>query len=173
LFIGGAAARSLSGIMSTKGNTMVTKTKRPATRPAEPIKRGSAPAPVRKRGAAPAEAPTIEAVADAAKPSLLRAGLKALGNARDDVVQRQSRVFEAILGIEPGQGWSGLRDAAAGKAAQEAFGLRKFEAVFDRRVVDALERMGMPPIAALQALTDEVAALKAELRSLKAAQRKR
>jgi len=152
---------------------MVTKTKRPAGKPAEPIKRGSARAPARKPGAAPAEAPATEAVAP--KPNLLRAGLKALGNARDDVVQRQSRVFEAILGVEPGQGWSGLvkRDAAAGKAAQEAFGLRKFEAVFDRRVVDALERMGMPSIEALQALIDEVAALRAELRSLKAARRKR
>ena len=152
---------------------MVTKTTRPAAKPAEAIKRGSARAPVREPGAAPAEAPATEAVA--AKPNLLRAGLKALGNARDDVVQRQSRVFEAILGVEPGRGWSGLgkRDAAAGKAAQEAFGLRKFEAVFDRRVVDALERMGMPSIEALQALTDEVAALKAELRSLKAARRKR
>ena len=135
---------------------MVTKTKRPA-KPAAPTKRASTRAPV----------------SDAAQPNLLRAGLKALGNARDEVVQRQSRVFEVILGIDPGQGWSGL-DSAAKKAAQEAFGLRKFEAVFDQRVLQALERMGMPSIQALQALTDEVAALKAEVRSLKAAaQRKR
>jgi hypothetical protein len=154
---------------------MVTKTKRPAAKPAASIKRGSTHAPVRKRGAARAEAPITESVTQAAQPNLLRAGLKALGNARDEVVQRQSRVFEVILGVEPGQGWSGLvkRDAAAKKAAQEAFGLRKFEAVFDQRVVQALERMGMPSIETLQALTEEVAALKAELRSLKAAQRKR
>jgi len=154
---------------------MVTKTKRPAAKPAASIKRGSTRAPVRKRGAARAEAPITESVTQAAQPNLLRAGLKALGNARDEVVQRQSRVFEVILGIEPGQGWSGLvkRDAAAKKAAQEVFGLRKFEAVFDQRVVQALERMGMPSIETLQALTEEVAALKAELRSLKAAQRKR
>jgi len=154
---------------------MVTKTKRPVAKPAAPIKRAAARAPVRKRGAAPAEAPITESVTEAAQPNLLRAGLKALGNARDEVVQRQSRVFEVILGIEPGQGWSGLvkRDAAIKKAAQEAFGLRKFEAVFDERVAHALERMGMPSIEALQALTDEVAALKTELRSLKAARRKR
>jgi hypothetical protein len=153
---------------------MVTKTKHPA-KPVAPIKRGRARAPAAKSGAARAEAPIIESVTEAAQPNLLRAGLKALGNARDEVVQRQSRVFEVILGIEPGQGWSGLvkRDAAIKKAAQEAFGLRKFEAVFDERVAHALERMGMPSIEALQALTDEVAALKAELRSLKAAQRKR
>jgi hypothetical protein len=152
---------------------MVTKTKRPAAKPA-PTKRGAARAPTRKRGVS-AAASITEPVAEAAQTTLLRAGLKALGNARDEVVQRQSRVFEVILGIAPGQGWSGLvkRDAAIKKAAQEAFGLRKFEAVFDERVAHALERMGMPSIQALQALTDEVATLKAELRSLKAAQRKR
>ncbi len=152
---------------------MVTKTKHPA-KPLAPTKRAGARTPPRKRGAAPAEAPVTQSVTEA-EPNLLRAGLKALGNARDEVVQRQSRVFEVLLGIEPGQGWAGLvkRDAAIKKAAQEAFGLRKFEAVFDERVAHALERMGMPSIEALQALTEEVAALKAELRSLKAAQRKR
>jgi hypothetical protein len=115
--------------------------------------------------------PAKPVAAEAAQPNLLQAGLKALGNARDEVVQRQSRVFEALLGVESGQGRSGL-DAAA-KAAQEALGLRKFEAVFDQRVLQAMERMGMPSVQALQALTEEVAALKAELRSLKAAQRKR
>ena len=125
-----------------------------------------------KRGAAPkpgAEAPATEV--DAAKPSPLRAGLKVLGKVRDDVVQHQSRVFEAILGIEPGAGWSGLvkRDAAAARLAQEALGLRKFEAVFDQRVASALERIGMPDIEALQALGDEVAALRAEVAALKIA----
>ena len=115
--------------------------------------------------------PAKPAVPEAAQPNLLRAGLKALGNARDEVVQRQSRVFEAILGIDTGPGSSGL--GAARKAAQEALGLRKFEAVFDQRVLQALERMGMPSMQALQALTDEVAELKAEVRSLKAAKRKR
>jgi hypothetical protein len=122
--------------------------------------------------------PAKPAVSETAQPNLLRAGLKALGNARDEVAQRQSRVFEVLLGVESGPGRSGL-DAAA-KAAQEALGLRRFEAVFDHRVLQALERMGMPSVPALQALTEEVAALtqevaalKAELRSLKAAQRKR
>ena len=139
---------------------MVTKTKRPATRPAAPI----------KPEVAPAEAPASEAATEPTKPNLLRAGLKALGNVRDDVVQHQSRVFEAILGIDPGKGWAGLGKRDAG---EEALGLRKFEAVFDQRVAHALERMGMPSGAALQALSDEVAALKAELRSLKAAQQRK
>lgn len=125
-----------------------------------------------KRAGAPKPADEAQAAdVEAAKSNPLRAGLKALGKVRDDVVQHQSRVFEAILGIEPGAGWSGLvkRDAAAAKLAQEALGLRKFEAVFDQRVASALERMGMPNIEALQALGDEVAALRAEVAALKAA----
>jgi hypothetical protein len=77
------------------------------------------------------------------------------------------------LGVEPGQGWAALvkRDAPTAKAAkvaQEAFGLRKFEAVFDQRVMSALERMGMPSIETLQSLSSEVTALRAEVAELKA-----
>lgn len=108
---------------------------------------------------------------EAGKDNPLRAGLKALGKVRDDVVQHQSRVFEAILGLDAGAGWSGLvkrEGGAAAKVAQDALGLRKFEAVFDQRVVHALERMGMPSIEALQALGDELAAQRAELTALRA-----
>ena len=134
---------------------MVTPTKRRTPRPR--------PEP----GAA--EQPAV-VDADAGKDNPLRAGLKALGKVRDDVVQHQSRVFEAILGLDPGAGWSGLvkRDGPAAKAAQDALGLRKFEAVFDQRVVHALERMGMPSLEALQALGDELAAQRAELTALRA-----
>lgn len=150
---------------------MVTKTtKRDAVparerRPAAPSRRRPEPAPA----AAPASAP--DAAAAPGKPNLLRAGLKALGNVRDDVVQQRSRVFEAILGIDPSQRWANLikRDAAA----PEALDQRKFEAVFDQRVASALARIGMPSIEALQALKDEVAALRVEVRSLKSARRQR
>jgi hypothetical protein len=138
-----------------EGRPMVTPTKRRTPRPrSEP---------------APAE-PAANVEADAGKGNPLRAGLKALGKVRDDVVQHQSRVFEAILGLDPGAGWSGLvkRDGPAAKAAQDALGLRKFEAVFDQRVVHALERMGMPSLEALQALGDELAAHRAELTALRA-----
>jgi hypothetical protein len=132
---------------------MVTNTKRSAPR--------------KKAPAAPA--PTSAPAAGAAKSNLLRAGLKALGNVRDDVVQHQSRVFEAILGIEPGAGWGGLvkRDTAARKIAQEALGVRKFEAVFDQRVASALERMGMPSVEALQAMREEIEVLRHEVAALK------
>jgi hypothetical protein len=136
---------------------MVTRTK------AAPAKRGAA----RKRaeaGAEPVAAPTPRT----AKPNLIRAGLQALDKARQDVAQRQSRVFEAILGFEPAHGLSGLagREVAA-KVAAEALGLRKFEAVFDQRVAHALDRMGVPAVAVLTALIDEVAALRGEVASLK------
>jgi hypothetical protein len=136
---------------------MVTKTKAPAGKRSAP----------RKRVAAAAES-TPEPTPEPGKSNLIRAGLQALDKARQDVAQRQSRVFEAILGLEPAQGL-GAREGTAAKLAAEAFGLRKFEAVFDQRVAHALERMGMPSADALKALTDEVAALKDEVRSLKAA----
>ena len=40
--------------------------------------------------------PVAAADAEPGKDNPLRAGLKALGKVRDDVVQHQSRVFEAI-----------------------------------------------------------------------------
>lgn len=139
---------------------MVTKAKAPASKRSAPRKRAAAP---------------IEAAPEPAKPNLIRAGLQALDKARQDVAERQSRVFEAILGLEPAQQLSSLvgREGAAAKVAAEALGLRKFEAVFDQRVAHALERMGVPPADALKALIDEVAALKEEVRSLKAAARRR
>jgi len=145
--------------MLVKEAMMVTKTKAPAA-----AKRGAS----RKRAASVEASPTT-------KPNLLRAGLQALDKARNDVAERQSRVFEAILGFEPAQGLSGLvgREGAAAKVAAEALGLRKFEAVFDQRVAHALDRMGVPSAEILTALIDEVAALKEEVRSLKAAARRR
>jgi hypothetical protein len=145
--------------MLTEEVMMVTKIKAPvAKRPARV-----------KRIAAAAE-PVTPVTPEAAKPNLIRAGLNALDKARQDVAQRQSRVFEAILGLEPAQGMAAREGAS--KLAAEAFGLRKFEAVFDQRVAHALERMGVPSAEALKALTDEVAALKEEVRSLKAARRR-
>ena len=165
---------------------MVTKTSRPGAKPAlkraaprEPGQRVTVAAGTRaSRAAEPVAQPASNPVSNpvsvpAAKPNLLHAGLKALGSVRDDVVQHQSRVFEAILGIDPNQAWPALGRAAAGKAAQEAFGLRKFEAVFDQRVAHAMERMGMPSAQALAALVDQVTELNQTLRRLEAAQRKR
>ena len=148
---------------------MVTKTSRPGARPA--LKR-AAPRKPGQRATLAAKKRALPAAEPAPKRNLLRAGLKALGTVRDDVVQQQSRIFESLLGIDPKQSWPAIGRAAADKA-EEAFGLRKFEAVFDQRVAHALERMGMPSAPALQALIDQVTELNQTLRRLEAAQRKR
>ena len=152
---------------------MVTKTSRPGARPA--LKRVAPPEPVKpgQRASVAAKKRARSSAEPAPKPNLLRAGLKALGTVRDDVVQHQSRIFESLLGIDPKQSWPAIGRAAADKA-EAAFGLRKFEAVFDQRVAHALERMGMPSVPALQALIDQVTELNQTLRRLEAAaQRKR
>ena len=148
---------------------MVTKTSRPGATPA--LKR-AAPRKPGQRATVAAAKRAVPSAEPAPKPNLLRAGLKALGNVRDDVVQHQSRIFESLLGIDPKQSWPAIGRAAADKA-EEAFGLRKFEAVFDQRVAHALERMGMPSAPALQTLIDQVTELNQTLRRLEAAQRKR
>jgi len=100
---------------------------------------------------------------------LLRAGLKALGNVRDDVAKRQANVIEGLLGIGQGK----FDAAGAGKApltrgfpSLDSFGLRKFEDVFDQRVATALQRLGMPGAEEVQALREEVAQLRERLAQL-------
>ena len=105
---------------------------------------------------------------------MLRKGLKALGSLRDDVVQHQSRVFQAILGVEPEPRWSRLIQGETGSREQfDALGTGRFEAIFDQRVAQALTHLGLPAPAALRSLVDEVAALRAELDRLKSPRRKR
>jgi hypothetical protein len=100
---------------------------------------------------------------------LLRAGLKALGNVRDDVAKRQANVIEGLLGIGQGK----FDAAGASKApltrgfpSLDSFGLRKFEDVFDQRVATALDRLGMPSAQEVQALRAEVARLRERLAEL-------
>src|SRR5688572_33349111 len=80
--------------------------KKSAPRKAAPAKKTKAAAPEKKAGA----------------QGLLRAGLKALDNVRNDVVKRQANVIESLLGIAqpkpdaPARGFAGL----------DSFGIRKF-----------------------------------------------
>ncbi|MET0544178.1 MAG: phasin family protein [Variovorax sp.] len=92
------------------------------------------PAAVKRRAKA-AVAP------DSKGEALLRAGLKALGEVRDGVVQRQ-RVVETLIG--------------------DSLGFRKLEDVFDQRIAAALERLGMPSAAELAALREQVRVLAEE-----------
>jgi hypothetical protein len=85
---------------------------------------------------------------------LLRAGLKALGEVRDDVVVRQSRIFEALLGIDT----SPLLPRGI-EAAKTLSADAKFEDVFDQRVARSLERLGMPSPQALTALCRQLEAI--------------
>jgi hypothetical protein len=148
-------------------------------RRAAPAKKASAAkkAPAAKKTAAAAKKKSA-AVTPKALPvqkaggaeGLLRAGLKALGNVRDDVAKRQANVIEGLLGIGQGK-----FDATAGAAkapltrgfpSLDSFGLRKFEDVFDQRVATALERLGMPSAQEVQALRAEVARLRERLAEL-------
>lgn len=113
-------------------------------------------------------APTAEESAKA--ESFWRAGLRALDNVRHDVQRRQASVIETLLGIPP--------TAAAGAESRlglpalpglDAFGLRKFEDVFDQRVAAALERLGMPTREEMRALHDKLDRVLAQLERLGAA----
>ena len=99
---------------------------------------------------------------------LLRAGLKALGNVRDDVVKRQTNVIENLLGISQPKG-----DGAPRGFALESFGIRKFEDVFDQRVATALQRLGMPTAQEIQELRDQMKRLLEHLERIESGQRKR
>ncbi|NRF67663.1 phasin family protein [Aquincola sp. S2] len=115
--------------------------------------------------AKPPSAGKEEAVGGA--KGLLRAGLKALGDVRDDVVLRQSRVFEALLGIDASHavinGVEKLRPES-----REALGLHKFEAVFDQRVARSLERLGVPSPEALANLVRQLEAINQHLQRIEA-----
>lgn len=134
------------------------------------------PAPSSRARAAPSTAaeplppcaPTAEESAKA--ESFWRAGLRALDNVRHDVQRRQASVIETLLGIPP--------TAAAGAEPRlglpalpglDAFGLRKFEDVFDQRVAAALERLGMPTREEMRALHDKLDRVLAQLERLGAA----
>ncbi|MET3444347.1 hypothetical protein ABIC94_005157 [Variovorax paradoxus] len=141
-------------------------TKAPATRKA-PAAKKTAAAAKKKTAAVTPNARSNEKTRGA--EGLLRAGLKALGNVRDDVAKRQANVIEGLLGIGQGK----FDAASAGKApltrgfpGLDSFGLRKFEDVFDQRVATALQRLGMPAAEEVQALREEVAQLRERLAQL-------
>jgi len=146
----------------TKRKTAATA-KRPPVRPAV---KAEAPAPALP---APPKQPV-------GAKGLLRAGLKALNDAREDAIARQSRVFEALLGLDKVRS-AGERAAREVKLAHEgapdAPGMQKFEEVFDQRVARSLERLGMPSPQALAALCRQLEAINEHLARIEAAQPKR
>ncbi|SDC93851.1 hypothetical protein SAMN05444679_106168 [Variovorax sp. CF079] len=147
-----------------RDETVSVKKKAAATKKAAPAKK-SAP-----RKAAPAKKTTAAAPAKkAGAQGLLRAGLKALGNVRNDVVKRQTNVIESLLGIgqpkpdAPARGFPGL----------DSFGIRKFEDVFDQRVATAMQRLGMPSAQEIQELREQMRLLLEHLERIESGRRKR
>ncbi len=113
-------------------------------------------APARKATAAKKNAAAAAPADKKTAEGLLRAGLKALGNVRDDVARRQSNVIEGLLGIQK-------PDTPRAFPGLDAFGIRKFEDVFDQRVATAMQRLGLPTAEEVQALRDEVKSLREQL----------
>lgn len=160
--------------MATRPDPTDDSRKKRAAAPAKPASKAPA---ARKRSAAGKKAAASKKRTAAAAPGkkavgaegLLRAGLKVLGNVRDDVAKRQANVIEGLLGI----GQARFDPAAGAKAAGprgfpslDSFGLRKFEDVFDQRVATALQRLGMPSAEKVQALREEVIRLRERLAQL-------
>jgi hypothetical protein len=129
--------------------------KKTASRKAAPAKKSQAAAPTKKKAGA---------------QGLLRAGLKALDNVRNDVVKRQTNVIESLLGI----GQAGKPDAPArGFPGLDSFGIRKFEDVFDQRVATAMQRLGMPSAQESQELREQMRLLLEHLERIESGRRKR
>ena len=110
-----------------------------------------------------ASSPAPAASPAAAKPragakNLLRAGLEALGHARNDSVKRQTHVIESLIGVRAVE-----EMRARAFPALDGFRLHKFEDVFDQRVAAALQRLGVPGAQELEALREEVRQLRAQL----------
>jgi hypothetical protein len=120
---------------------------------------------VRKPAAAPS--PPASGPAPVGPKGLLRAGLKALNDARDDAIRRQSRVFEALLGLDTSDRPS-QRSQREWKLLNtpDAANMQKFEEVFDQRVARSLERLGMPSPQALAALCRQLEAINEHLKRM-------
>jgi hypothetical protein len=127
------------------------------------IQKPSAPGDGPEELAAPAAQPARNAATSAkreggatdAVTGLLGAGFQALKGVHDDIRERRSRVFAALLGVEPNQpeaGSSPPNDAAVA-------GPRHFDNVFDQRVAESLQRLGYPPPEVFAALVELLGAL--------------
>ncbi len=113
-----------------------------------------------------------ETTAPRASKNILSAGIKALTNAHEEAVARQSRVFESLLGL--GQRRDAEKAATPTAATTlDPFGFKKFEDVFDQRVAKAMEHIGLPTAQAFAALQAEVEQLRETVARLEAQSRKR
>lgn len=148
----------------------VKKKAAPPAKKTVPVTKAVAGKKAAAKKAAPAEsaaAPQTEEASKAGAKGLLRAGLKALGTVRDDVVKHQTNVIESLLGI-------GKTDPAGGKfPGLDTFGIRKFEDVFDQRVATSLQRLGMPSAQEFQELREQMRLLLEHVERIESGRRKR
>ncbi len=136
---------------------------KPAVKRAAPRKAAAKKVVARAEPAAPAPR---------APKNILSAGIKALTNAHEEAVERQSRVFESLLGL--GQRREAEKSAAPVAATTlDPFGFKKFEDVFDQRVAKAMEHIGVPTADAFAALKAEVEDLRRTVARLEAQAGKR
>lgn len=85
---------------------------------------------------------------------LLKAGIKVISEVRDDVANRRSRVFQAMLGL----------DSQSAPPAESTEAARQhFDGVFDQRVAQALDRLGYPTAEALQSVLQRLGVVVAYL----------
>ena len=156
-----------------KNEAAPSKKRAPAKKAAPvPRKQPAAKKVAARTGSTPS--PASAAASAAEQPQgLLRAGLKAFGTVRDDVVKRQSNVFESLLGIGKSEPAGGTNTPARGFAALEPFGIRKFEEVFDQRVATSLQRLGIPSAQEVQELREQVKLLLEQVQRLESERRKR
>lgn len=111
----------------------------PRTRPAR--KRAATETAAPAAGTDPAvtpDTPAATALLPLGATGLLQAGLKALSGVREDVLERRSRVFSALLG----------KDTPAGGEMVSP----PLDDVFDARVARTLEQLGYPSAQTLQEL---------------------
>ena len=137
-------------------------------RGARPSRRGARSAT--QASVEPAAPQPVQLDSSAAK-RLLQAGIKALGEVPGDVMARQGRIFEVLLGIGQSPVWPAAKRLGEEAAAADPFD--KFEHVFDERVARSLARLGMPSPQALAELGERVDRLTEALNKLEAARRKR
>ncbi len=144
----------------------------------KPVSKSAAKAPRKaasKAGAGKASTSTHAQSESPPQPSknILTAGIKALANAHEEAVARQSRVFESLLGLGSKRGSDAADAPPAPATTLDPFGFRKFEDVFDQRVARAMEHLQVPTAQAFAALTAEVERLRETVERLEAQARKR
>lgn len=158
-----AAAKKNAG----KTTTSKPSAKQPAARPRRAAAIADAPRP---------PAPPADTLPEPQRGArhLLTAGIKALTTVHEEAVERQSRVFESLLGVRRDDAGSADRKPAAVPGTTlDPFGFRKFEDVFDQRVAGALQHLDVPTAQAFADLKAEVEQLRQTVAALEAQARRR